>query len=86
MPCSVPSSPHGPCRIGKTMSTEPSDERAPSPSTTVSSRVATLSGHRMRVPLSSTEGSFSAFSAKRAASSGCRVKAPSRVIPIGMTS
>jgi hypothetical protein len=40
----------------------------------------------MRDPLSSTSGSFSAFSANRAASSGWSVNAPSCVIPIGMTS
>jgi len=68
------------------MSTSPNDDRVPSGRATESSRVVALSGQTMRVPLSSTSGSFSAFSAKRAASSGWSVNAPSWVIPIGMTS
>jgi hypothetical protein len=86
IPCTVPSSPQGPCRIGKTTSTAPSDARAPSAVTTASSREAAESGQAIREPLSSTCGSASAFSAKRAASSGWSVNAPSRVMPIGMTS
>lgn len=68
------------------MSTGPSDECEPSAAVTVSSRVAVLSGQCTRVPLSSTSGSASAFSVKRAASSGWSVNAPSRVMPTGMTS
>jgi len=68
------------------MSTVPRDERTPSGSTTVNSRVAMLSGQSTREPLSSTSGSFSVFSAKSAASSGWSVNAPSWVIPTGMTS
>jgi hypothetical protein len=54
-PWIVPSSPKRPCRIGKTTSMSPS-ERMPSASATRSSRDRAESGHRMRVPLSTTSG------------------------------
>ncbi len=86
MPCTVPSSPCVPCRIGKTTSTRPRERSAPSASRTVSSRPAVPSGQRTRVPLSATRGRASASSASAEASSSWRVKAPSGVMPTGITS
>ena len=61
------------------------DAGVPSAWVTVNSRVAVDSGKCTRVPLSATSGMFAGLSRKRAASSGCSVNPPSRVMPIGMT-
>ena len=52
---------------------------------TRSARSAPPSGHRMRVPLSTTSGRRSASSANLSGSSSSRTKTPSRVIPTGIT-
>src|SRR6478735_8046430 len=84
-PCTVPSSPWRPCRIGRTTSTEPSSSTRPSAWRTRSARSPPPSGHRMRVPLSTTSGRLSASSANLSGSSSSRTKTPSRVIPTGLT-
>src|SRR6478735_577820 len=84
-PCTVPSSPWRPCRIGRTTSTEPSSSTRPSARRTRSVRSEPPSGHMIRVPLSTTSGSFVASSANLPGSSSSRTKTPSRVIPTGIT-
>src|SRR3954452_6158547 len=73
-PCTVPSSPHGPCRSGNTTSTS---AKAPS------SVGSPASGNGSP---SSTCGSFWSWIASAAASSATRTQRPLVVIPTGTTS
>src|SRR5690606_22677418 len=82
MPCRVPSSPNGPCRIGKTTSTAPSTAPASSSATSAPDLVG--SGVSVSaVPVASTEGSASWLSPIAAVSASASTQPPSGVMPIG---
>jgi hypothetical protein len=85
MPWMVPSSPNGPCRIGKTMSTA-TVVTEPSGCSTVSARGSAALGNRTRVPLSGTTGRCWPSRAHADGSSGWSVKSPSFVMPTGTMS
>src|SRR5882757_3734923 len=82
-PCSVPSSPHGPCSSGKTTSTSPSVAGTSPGSVTTSSRSAPNSTGSA---VTSTSGSLPSVIDSRSGSPLSSTQWPLVVIPTGTTS